>query len=89
MKTFRERLLDKVARTEGLEARTTLAVFAMSDLYPDKEYDGMIADLYEVLRSVDVETEEPDDLPKDNMNEDADAYEDIIANLYDWMEMDE
>lgn len=92
MTNYRKELLDKVANTEGLEAPMTIAIFRMSDLYPKSCHDNMIADLYTVMRSVETffeEQEEPDDLPEDNMNEDADAYEDIIANLYEWMEIDE
>lgn len=92
MTNYRKELLDKIANEQGLEAPITLAVFRMSDLYPKSYSDNMIADLYTVLRSVETfyeEQEEQDDLPEDNMNEDADAYEDIIANLYEWAGFDE
>ena len=70
----------------------TIAIFRMSDLYPKSCHDNMIADLYTVLRSVETfyeEQEEQDDLPKDNMNEDADAYEDIINETYEMLGWDE
>lgn len=92
MTNYRKELLDKVANTEGLEAPMTIAIFRMSDLYPKSCHDNMIADLYTVLRSVETfyeEQEEQDDLPKDNMNEDADAYEDIINETYEMLGWDE
>ena len=92
MTNYRKELLDKVANTEGLEAPMTIAIFRMSDLYPKSCHDNRIADLYTVLRSVETfyeEQEEQDDLPKDNMNEDADAYEDIINETYEMLGWDE
>lgn len=89
MTNYRKELLDKIANEQGLEAPITLAVFRMSDLYPKSYSDNMIADLYTVLRSVETFYEEQDDLPEDDMNKDADAYEDIIANLYEWAGFDE
>ena len=89
MTNYRKELLDKVANTEGLETPMTIAIFRMSDLYPKSCHDNMIADLYTVLRSVETFYEEQDDLPEDNMNEDADAYEDIINETYEMLGWDE
>ena len=89
MTNYRKELLDKIANTEGLEAPMTIAIFRMSDLYPKSCHDNMIADLYTVLRSVETFFEEQDDLPEDNMNEDANAYEDIINETYEMLGWDE
>lgn len=95
MTNYRKELLDKIAQEQGLETPITIAISLMSDLFPNSCHDNMIANFYEVWRlklmfcEEQEEQEEQDDIPEDNMNEDADAYEDIIANLYEWMEMDE
>lgn len=53
MTNYRKALLDKIAKEEGLETPMTIAIFRMSDLYPQSCHDNMIADLYTVLRSVE------------------------------------
>ena len=88
MTDYRKGLLDKIAEEQGAKSPITLAFFRMSDLYPKSCHDTMIADFYSVWRYFEGQKEQ-DEIPEDNMNQDADSFEDILSMVYEESGWDE